>query len=72
MTRVNSYCALLQNGSRKPRLPFRDTASRVSNKGRNIQMLHKVEELKWVVMWLLITIFVFAVFIPQVNKALNL
>jgi hypothetical protein len=35
-------------------------------------MLHKAEELKWVVMWLFITIFVFAVFIPQVNKALNL
>ncbi|CAN2532639.1 hypothetical+protein [Methylocapsa aurea] len=35
-------------------------------------MLHKVEELKWVVLWILVTIFVFAIFIPTVNRALNL
>jgi len=35
-------------------------------------MLHKVEELKWVVLWILVTIFVFAIFIPTVNRSLNL
>lgn len=36
------------------------------------RMLHKVEELKWVVLWILVTVFVFAIFIPTVNRALNL
>jgi hypothetical protein len=40
--------------------------------GGEARMLHKVEELKWVVLWILVTVFVFAIFIPTVNRALNL
>jgi hypothetical protein len=44
------------------------------NKNREEQanMLHKAQELKWVVLWILVTVFVFAIFIPTINRALNL
>jgi hypothetical protein len=45
---------------------------RETKQGGASEMLHKVEELKWVVLWVLVTVFVFAIFIPTVNRALNL
>jgi hypothetical protein len=35
-------------------------------------MLHSVRELSWVAAWVAFIIFLFAIFIPTVNRALNL
>ncbi len=35
-------------------------------------MLHKVNELGWVSFWIAFIIFLFAFFIPAVNRSLNL
>jgi hypothetical protein len=44
----------------------------VLKREENPKMLHKAQELKWVVLWILVTVFIFAIFIPTVNRALNL
>lgn len=54
-----------------PRALQRRAASK-ENREEQANMLHKAEELKWVVLWILVTVFVFAIFIPTVNRALNL
>jgi len=37
-----------------------------------MKMLHSYKEFGWVAFWVAFAIFLFAIFIPSVNRALNL
>lgn len=37
-----------------------------------MKTLHSVKELGWVAFWVAFCVFLFAIFIPSVNRALNL
>ena len=47
-------------------------SSREKNTGGDNMALHKVNELGWVAAWVGFIIFLFAIFIPTVNRSLNL
>lgn len=43
-----------------------------NREGDDMKTLHSFKEFGWVIFWVAATIFLFAFFIPTVNRALNL
>ena len=49
-----------------------NTKTRENKGAKNMKMLHSFKEFGWVAFWVAFCVFLFAVFIPTVNRALNL